>query len=59
MRLGTFVLRRVPEGEAGAGRLLTLRWFVLGPIVARGGSSGRARWWGARVEGTGIDIRKR
>ena len=56
VRWRAFVWRRAPGDEAG--RALTLRWGVLGPIVARGGS-GRARWLGERVEATDIDIRQR
>ncbi len=56
VRWRAFVWRRAPGDEAG--RALTLRWGVLGPIVARGGS-GRARWLGERVEATDIDIRER
>ena len=56
VRWRAFVWRRAPGDEAG--RALTLRWGVLGPIVARGGS-GRERWLGERVEATDIDIRQR
>lgn len=56
VRWRAFVWRRAPRDEAG--RALTLRWVVLGPIVARGGS-GRALWLGERVEATDIDIRQR
>ena len=60
VRLGLFVRRRAPRGErapAGEGDapdspLLTLRWLIFGPLVARNmraGAPWRARWLGEPV----------
>ena len=56
VRLGAIAWRRVPgDGER---RTLTLRWFVFGPLVVRGGS-GRRLWRGDRAAEAGVDLRRR
>ena len=53
VRLGALAWRRVPEDEKE--RVLTLRWFVCGPLVARGGSG--AEWWQSEpVEETDVAL---
>ena len=69
VRLGTLVWRRTArdEGRDEPGRLLTLRWLVFGPLVARDTSEGaprRALWLGeptaeaAPAETRRLDIRR-
>ena len=69
VRLGTLVWRRTArdEGRDDPGRLLTLRWLVFGPLVARDTSEGaprRALWLGeptaeaADAETRRLDIRR-
>ncbi|MCY4509047.1 MAG: hypothetical protein OXG35_19130, partial [Acidobacteria bacterium] len=53
VRLHTFLWRRTQPDEQGwPGRLLTFRWLILGPLVARDtseGASPQARWLGDPV----------
>ena len=69
VRLGTLVWRRTArdEGRDEPGRLLTLRWLVFGPLVARDTSEGaprRSLWLGeptaeaADAETRRLDIRR-
>ena len=68
VRLHTFLWRRTQPDEQGwPGRLLTFRWLILGPLVARDtseGASPQARWLGDPIadapdaEARRLDIRR-
>ena len=64
VRLRAFLWRRTQPDDAQGwpGRLLTFRWLILGPLVARDmseGASRRARWLGdPTAEATGDEARR-